>query len=183
MSLPHALLTSLIEKPCSGLELSSQFDRSIGFYWHATHQQIYRELARLEAAGWAESTPIEASRGRKKEYRVTAAGRKELRRWAGEARGIEPVRSELMIRMRAEATLGSSGVEAEIERLLAAHRGHLTTLRKLEEHYFSDPAPSRSTAITHLILAKGIMNELTWIDWLVQAQRVLARDEPPVQRA
>ncbi len=57
------------------------------------------------------------------------------------------------------------------------------TLRKLEEHYFSDPAPSRSTAITHLILAKGIMNELTWIDWLVQAQRVLARDEPPVQRA
>jgi len=61
MSLPHALLTALIEKPSSGIELSSRFDRSIAFYWHATHQQIYRELARLEAAGWVEATPVESS--------------------------------------------------------------------------------------------------------------------------
>ena len=81
MSLPHALLVALIEKPCSGMELSARFDRSIGFYWHASHQQIYRELARLEAAGWVEATPAESARGGKKEYRVVAAGRKELRRW------------------------------------------------------------------------------------------------------
>lgn len=179
MSLPHALLIALIEKPCSGIELSNQFDRSIGFYWHATHQQIYRELARLETAGWAKSKPIESSRGRKKEYRVTAAGREELRRWAGEACGIEPVRSELMIRLRAEATLGPSGVEAEIERVLTAHRARLVILRDLEKHYFAAPHPSRSTAITHLILKKGIMNELTWIDWLLQAQCVLGRDDSP----
>ena len=48
MSLPHALLTSLAERPGSGSELAGRFDRSIGYFWQATHQQIYRELARLD---------------------------------------------------------------------------------------------------------------------------------------
>jgi hypothetical protein len=43
MSLPHALLTALVEHPCSGSELAERFDRSIGYFWNATHQQIYRE--------------------------------------------------------------------------------------------------------------------------------------------
>ncbi|MEN9435698.1 MAG: hypothetical protein RIR09_353, partial [Pseudomonadota bacterium] len=48
MSLAHAVLTSLIEKSSSGFELARRFDKSIGYFWHATHQQIYRELARME---------------------------------------------------------------------------------------------------------------------------------------
>ncbi|MGW4568360.1 PadR family transcriptional regulator, partial [Streptomyces sp. NPDC004561] len=48
MSLPHAILTALLEKPSSGLELTRRFDKSIGYFWSATHQQIYRELGRLE---------------------------------------------------------------------------------------------------------------------------------------
>ena len=50
MSLAHAVLTSLIEKSSSGYELARRFDKSIGYFWHATHQQIYRELAR-----WAQA--------------------------------------------------------------------------------------------------------------------------------
>jgi hypothetical protein len=52
MSLDHALLVSLLEKPSSGYELARRFDRSIGYFWHATHQQIYKVLARMEEAGW-----------------------------------------------------------------------------------------------------------------------------------
>ena len=52
MSLPHAVLTSLLEKSTSGYDLARRFDKSIGYFWHATHQQIYRELARMEGAGW-----------------------------------------------------------------------------------------------------------------------------------
>lgn len=44
MSLAHVLLTSLLEKPSTGFELARRFDRSMGFFWNATHQQIYREL-------------------------------------------------------------------------------------------------------------------------------------------
>lgn len=53
MSLSHVLLTSLIEKPSTGIELARRFDRSMGFFWNATHQQIYRELnAMLQKAGF-----------------------------------------------------------------------------------------------------------------------------------
>jgi DNA-binding PadR family transcriptional regulator len=48
MSLPHALLTALVEHPCSGSELAERFDRSIGYFWNATHQQIYRKPLREE---------------------------------------------------------------------------------------------------------------------------------------
>jgi DNA-binding PadR family transcriptional regulator len=82
MSLAHAVLTSLLEKASSGYDLARRFDKSIGYFWHATHQQIYRELARMEAAGWIESSvPADAGNTRKKEYRVLPAGRLELARW------------------------------------------------------------------------------------------------------
>lgn len=48
MSLAHVLLTSLIEKPSTGIELARRFDRSMGFFWNATHQQIYRELSAMQ---------------------------------------------------------------------------------------------------------------------------------------
>ena len=57
MSLPHAILTALLEKPSSGLELTRRFDKSIGYFWSATHQQIYRELGKLEAAGYIRALP------------------------------------------------------------------------------------------------------------------------------
>ena len=41
MALEHAILVSLSERPASGLDLTRRFDRSIGFFWSATHQQIY----------------------------------------------------------------------------------------------------------------------------------------------
>lgn len=57
MSLPHAILTALLEKPSSGLELTRRFDKSIGYFWSATHQQIYRELGRLEREGTSGPCP------------------------------------------------------------------------------------------------------------------------------
>ncbi|HJR40413.1 MAG TPA: PadR family transcriptional regulator, partial [Nocardioidaceae bacterium] len=58
MALEHALLVSLSERPGSGLELSRRFERSIGFFWNATHQQIYRVLRRMEDDGWVSSSTV-----------------------------------------------------------------------------------------------------------------------------
>ena len=98
MSLPHAVLTSLLEKSTSGYDLARRFDKSIGYFWHATHQQIYRELARMEGAGWIEGfVPPDAGKTRKKHYRVLPAGRAELVRWAAEPTppAEKPVRKSL----------------------------------------------------------------------------------------
>ena len=44
MALTHAILVALSEQSGSGYELARRFDRSIGYFWSATHQQIYRTL-------------------------------------------------------------------------------------------------------------------------------------------
>jgi DNA-binding PadR family transcriptional regulator len=78
-------LVSLCEQSGSGYELAHRFDRSIGYFWSATHQQIYRTLRAMEDDGWLSATLI-VQRGRpdKKVYAVSDAGRAELARWIAE---------------------------------------------------------------------------------------------------
>src|SRR5690349_13646218 len=78
MALEHAILVSLSEQPGTGRALTRRFERSIGFFWSATHQQIYRVLGRMEAEGWVSARATSDARSR--EYAVTAAGRDELQR-------------------------------------------------------------------------------------------------------
>ncbi|AZQ50784.1 PadR family transcriptional regulator [Burkholderia cenocepacia] len=170
MSLPHALLTALAERPGSGSELADRFDRSIGYFWQATHQQIYRELGRLEEMGWIESLPAESGRGRKRAYRILPAGKKELRRWIAEPEDPTPLREALMVRLRAEAVLGPAGLEDEIRRRIALHQEKLDLYLQIEARDFSavgDSADddSRRKRLQHLVLQAGIANERFWVEF------------------
>ena len=49
MSLRHAVLGMLSVTSCTGYELMQWFDSSLQHAWHASHSQIYPELAKLEA--------------------------------------------------------------------------------------------------------------------------------------
>ena len=51
MALGDAILACLTERPMTGYELAKTFDSSIGFFWKADHQQIYRELSKLRDRG------------------------------------------------------------------------------------------------------------------------------------
>jgi len=175
MSLPHALLTALVEQPSSGSDLAGRFDRSIGYFWHATHQQIYRELGRLEEAGWLEALPLESGRGRKKVYRVLPAGREELKRWIAESQDPKPLRDELMVRMRAEAVVGPTDLATDIQRRLALHQDKLALYREIEARDFGDTSSgSRKTQLQHLVLSAGIMQETMWIEFAQKALAILA---------
>ncbi|UXU89118.1 PadR family transcriptional regulator [Burkholderia sp. S-53] len=173
MSLPHALLTALAERPGSGSELADRFDRSIGYFWQATHQQIYRELGRLEETGWIESLPAESGRGRKRAYRILPAGKKELRRWIAEQEDPTPLREALMVRLRAEAVLGPAGLEDEIRRRIALHQEKLDLYLQIEARDFSEADESRTKRLQHLVLQAGIANERFWVEFSQNALDVL----------
>lgn len=81
MSLEHILLGAL-EKPQSGYDLKQWFDEVFGFFWSADQSQIYRTMARLEGDGLVSSKQAASALGpAKRNYRTTAKGRAELRRW------------------------------------------------------------------------------------------------------
>jgi DNA-binding PadR family transcriptional regulator len=175
MSLQHALLTSLAERTGSGSELAARFDKSIGYFWHATHQQIYRELARLEEAGFIESLPEESTRGRKRAYRILASGRRELKRWIAQQDEPTVLRDELMVRLRAEAAVGPTSLDREIRRRLALHEDKLALYRQIEAHDFPPGPRDRETALRHLVLKAGIRFEQHWIEFLNEAFELLQR--------
>lgn len=176
MSLPHALLTSLLEKPSSGLELARRFDRSIGFFWPATHQQIYRELARLEAAGWVASSE-EGGRGRRRLYRVKPAGRRELKRWVGDSADPRPLRDEMMVRLRAEAVVGPTDLADDLRRRLELHRQKLALYHAIEARDFAGPELTREQRLQHLVLTTGILSESMYIEVSERALAILDAHE------
>ncbi|MER5885005.1 PadR family transcriptional regulator [Streptomyces sp. NPDC001941] len=174
MSLPHAILTALLEKPSSGLELTRRFDKSIGYFWSATHQQIYRELGRLEGAGLIRALPPAAPvRGGRKEYEVLAAGRAELAGWVAAGEDPRPIRDALLLRTRAAAMVGSHGLGAELRRHLALHRAQLAEYEEIERRDFGadreDARDAGRDRLHHLVLAGGIDLERFWIRWLERA--------------
>ncbi|MFF7529090.1 PadR family transcriptional regulator [Streptomyces bobili] len=181
MSLPHAILTALLEKPSSGLDLTRRFDKSIGYFWSATHQQIYRELGKLEAEGFIRAQPTEQpTRGQRKSYEVLPAGRAELGRWTAAAQDPKPHRDALFLRLRAAAVVGTAGLEADLRRHLDLHRGQLAEYEEIEKRDFPPGDDSPQVRLQHLVLRAGIELETFWIQWLTEA---LAELPDPAEQA
>lgn len=156
MSLPHALLTALVERPCTGADLARRFDRSIGYFWQATHQQIYRELGRLEEAGWVASEPAREGPGRQRCYRMLPAGRRELKRWITAQDEPVALRDALMVRLRAEAALGPSGLDGVIRRRIEQQQRKLQDYLDIEAREFSSGVDTRERKLQHMVLKSGI---------------------------
>ncbi|MEU5095655.1 PadR family transcriptional regulator [Streptomyces sp. NPDC020996] len=170
MSLPHAILTALLEKPSSGLELTRRFDRSIGYFWSATHQQIYRELGKLEAEGHIRALPSEQpARGQKKRYEVLPAGRAELARWTAAPQDPRPQRDPLFLRLRAAAVVGTAGLQDDLRRHLDLHQRQLAEYEEIERRDFPPGKDAAQDRLRHLVLRAGIDLETFWTRWLTHA--------------
>ncbi|AUG80642.1 PadR family transcriptional regulator [Kitasatospora sp. MMS16-BH015] len=169
MSLPHAILTALLERPSSGLELTRRFDRSIGFFWSATHQQIYRELGKLEQSGLIRALPGPPAQGRRKEYEVLPAGRTALTDWVAEPQDPKPIRDPLLLRLRAAAVVGLHGLDAELRRHLDLHERQLAEYLEIEQRDFPAAKADTENRLQHLVLQAGIQLETFWVQWLTEA--------------
>jgi DNA-binding PadR family transcriptional regulator len=170
MALEHAILVSLSERAASGSDLTRRFDASIGFFWTATHQQIYRVLGRMEEAGWIESELVpQPDRPAKKVYAVTAAGRDELRRWIAEPTGSEPVRSDLGVKLRGASYGDRRALLDDVRRQLDEHAARHSLYQELAARDFPDPGSLEGAdRDVHLVLRGGLLLEEFWVRWLTE---------------
>ncbi len=170
MALEHALLVALREQPASGLELTRRFSRSIGYFWGATHQQVYRVLGRMETDGWVQATTVEQTgRPAKKVYEVSPAGEQVLADWLGAPTPPQPLRSELAVKMRG-ASFGDRTAVLEVVRAdLAEHRERLAHYEQLMTRDYPDPTTLAGLALDqYLVLRGGVLTEQTWVTWLTE---------------
>src|SRR5919202_2187824 len=83
----------------TGYDIKRTVDRTIRFFWAASYGQIYPELRRLEEAGWISGAPAPRGDRARREYKITAAGRRALRGWLhGEETRLE-MRDESLLRL------------------------------------------------------------------------------------
>lgn len=178
MSLAHVLLTSLLEKPSTGIELARRFDRSMGFFWNATHQQIYRELKQMLTNGWISTLATDDSDSRKKTYQVVEQGREELQRWVVQQDAPSKLRDELMVKLRAEAQLGGATILPELRRHLDLHQAQYTLYQHIAQRDQQKQinTSDRTGLIQRKILQLGIEFEMGWIAWLQEIIQILENE-------
>lgn len=175
MALVHAILVALLEQPASGYDLGKQFDSSIGFFWKATHQQIYRELTKLEEQRWISSKVIaQENRPDKKLYSVTELGKQQLIEWMIQPSEPTPIKDELLVKIFAGYLVPGQVVVEELERHRQIHQEKLKIYRDIEQHYFPNPQTlSQQAKFRYLTLRKGIGYETDWIAWCNEAIELL----------
>jgi DNA-binding PadR family transcriptional regulator len=185
MALAYAILVALETQGCSGYDLAKQFDRSVGFFWKATFQQIYRELTKLETQGWIQAEVItQSQRPDKKLYGITELGRSQLTEWLAQPCDPPVVREELLVKLFAGHLGASPILVAELQRHYQLHRATLETYRAIEQQFFGNPrALCRRAQFQYLTLRKGIRYETDYLAWCEEAIawiETMPPDEVPV---
>lgn len=175
MALSHALLATLIDHPCSGYDLRKQFAGSVGFFWQASFQQIYRELAKLEDQGFLDAETVkQEGRPDKKVYQLTESGKAHLQAWITEPCGMAPLKDDLLVKIFAGHQVDPETTLAELEHHQQQHRERLQVYRELEQQYFSQPeALAIADRFRYTTLRSGIRYEMEWLAWCEEAMQYL----------
>jgi DNA-binding PadR family transcriptional regulator len=178
MALEHALLVALSERPASGLELTRRFEKSLGFFWHATHQQIYRVLARMEADGWVSVEVVEQEgRPDKRVHTPSAEGRRVLAEWLATPMPMETFRSELAVKLRGASYGDRARLMDNLRAARAEHAARLAHYEQMEREQFPDPdGLDAGLRDRWLVLRGGIGLERFWIDWITDYLQAHAKD-------
>lgn len=175
MSLAHAILVSLICEPKSGYDLAKQFDGSVGFFWKATHQQIYRELTKLEQQTWIAAEAI-AQEGRpdKKIFSVTDLGLSHLKTWLLQSSEVASVKDEFLLKIYAGYLIPEPEIINKIKEHRQLHQQQLKTYQAIENNFFASPKDChQESRFAYLTLRRGISFEQSWIDWCDEALGLL----------
>jgi len=175
LSLKHAILSLLAHDPLSGYELMKLFDASVGYFWHATHPQIYKELARLERDGQVTHRSVEQrARPTKKIYSLSENGRKALLAWLRVPARAQRIKDEMMLKTFSFGLLSRDEAIDLTRQHRELHRARLQQYQDLERFLRSGPVMSDRLRLGgFLTLLRGIRYERDYAEWCDEAVDLL----------
>ena len=179
MALAHAIMTALIDDDLSGYELAKAFDVSLGFFWRASHQQIYQELRKLSDRGLLNKREVNQSgKPNKIVYGLTKSGRDELADWVYQKSKVQESKDDLLIKLYNLSDNNVSQLIGEIEQRRDAMMQRLYLYERIRRSHYDDPEslPIRRQGV-YLALLGGIRHGEQYLQWCDEALKVLARVE------
>ena len=180
MSLTYAILATLADRPSSGYDIAKQFDCSVGLFWQATHQQIYRELTKLEEQGEISAEIIfQEGRPNKKLYSLTKPGLQKMTDWIAQPCKPSPTKDELLVKLLAGYLVDPHILVTELKRHRQLHQVNLSVYQDSEQQYFQNPQQLPiKTKFRYLILRRWVRYENDWLAWCEEAIKLLTADAP-----
>jgi PadR family transcriptional regulator, regulatory protein AphA len=156
----------------TGYEIKSLVDVSTRFFWAASYGQIYPELRRLAKAELIEGADAPRDGRRRTVYRITAAGRRELRAWLREPPTTFEMRDEGLLKL---FFAGALPPREAVKTLEAMRRRSQQTVARLRE---IEPKAMAKGGYPLIVLRGGIELNEWYSDWCERMQKqVLAGEE------
>jgi DNA-binding PadR family transcriptional regulator len=160
----------------SGYELAKTFDASIGFFWKADHQQIYRELSKLRDRGHIEGHEVvQSGKPNKLVYTLTTEGRTALRHWAAKPSSPPSIKDDLLVRLCALDSVDIEPLRADLMARLEHHRDRFARYERILNKLVPDGTAS-SVADTGKLLGLriGLRHERAVAEWCEEAIEALS---------
>ena len=174
MALGDAILACLTERPMTGYELAKTFDASIGFFWKADHQQIYRELSRLRDRRHVQGREVlQSGKPNKLVYTLTPEGRAALRQWAARPSSPASIKDDLLVRLYALDCVDMDPLRADLMARLEHHRDRLSRFEHILKKRFPQGTASSADLGKLLVLRMGLRYERAVAEWCEEALETL----------
>ncbi len=172
MSVRHALLGLLSERPKYGLQLQQEFESRTGEVWPLNVGQVYTTLQRLERDGLVASEGLVD--GPQKDFHITPAGEAELRAWIeSPSDSSAPPRDELVIKV----LIGLSLPGIDMRRPLQVHRRHL--VERMQRYTHVKAAAAEDEVVLPLVADFELFRLDGTVRWLDAVDARLARAAAP----
>lgn len=137
MALAEAILVCLTERPMSGYDLAKNFDASIGFFWRASHQQIYRELSRLREKGYVISDEVsQDGKPNRIIHTITPAGKRALRAWSKKPAKHPSIKDEMLVKFYALENVDIGALKDQLSIRIEQHQTKLVKYYRIKERYY-----------------------------------------------
>ena len=175
MALSEAILVCLTDRPMSGYDLAKNFDASIGFFWRASHQQIYRELGKLRERGYVKSEEISQSgKPNRIVHTITPNGAKALRDWSLKPARMPSIKDDLLVKFYALGDVDLDALKDQLTIRIEQHQTKLQKFYRIKERYYSGDKFSLNQKGKLIALDMGIEQERQQIELLQNAMQQIS---------
>ena len=170
MALADAILACLTERPMTGYELAKTFDASIGFFWKADHQQIYRELSKLRDRGHVQAREVvQTGKPNKLVYTLTDDGKAALRHWGARPSVPASIKDDLLVRLYALDHIDIEPLRTDLMARLEHHRDRHDRYERLLAKRFPQGTAATADLGKLLSLRLGLRHEQMVAEWCEEA--------------
>jgi DNA-binding PadR family transcriptional regulator len=169
MSLDHAILGFLSERPRTGYDLKTRcFGAGAMALWEADQAQIYRTLERLHREKLVTySRRRSAGRPDRRIFEITHAGRDALAAWLASPLPSSPIRDPFALQLWFGASIDDSSLLDLLVTRREQHQARLDRLRTTALALAEDQTlTERSQVLRQTAYDGAILRERATVDWL-----------------